>query len=319
MGRRRVKNQFKNSITYIIAIAILSILSFFGIENGITNKGKTTTNVVNLENLKNITIKTANSINEEFISDNKQNLKVYFFDVNQADSILVVNNEQTMLIDAGNNNDGQLLVENLKSLKITKIDYLIGTHPHEDHIGGLDDIIKNFSIGTIYMPKVQANTKTFEDVLDAVAEKDLKISTPKINDTFSIGNAECKVLSIDNNVTNFNLSSIVIQMKFDGISYLFMGDAEKEVEENILKEFNYDSQSIKSNIIKVGHHGSNTSSSEDFINAVAPELSIISVGKDNSYKHPSNEVIERLNKINSEIYRTDEVGNIFIEQQKRGN
>lgn len=319
MGRRKTKKQFKNSITYIIAIVILSILSFLGIENGITNKGKNITNVVNSENLKNITIKTANSINEEFISDNKQNLKVYFFDVGQADSILVVNNEQTMLIDAGNNDDGQLLVNNLNNLGITKIDYLIGTHPHEDHIGGLDDIIKNFSIGTIYMPKVQANTKTFEDVLDAVAEKNLKISTPKINDIFSIGNAECKVLSIDNNATNFNLSSIVIQMKFDGISYLFMGDAEKEVEENILKEFNYDSQSIKSNIIKVGHHGSNTSSNEDFINAVAPELSIISVGKDNSYKHPSNEVIERLNKINSEIYRTDEVGNIFIEQQKRGN
>lgn len=319
MGRRKAKNQFKNSITYIIAIVILAILSFYGIENGIANNGKTTTNVVNSENLKNVTIKTANSINKEFISNNKQNLKVYFFDVGQADSILVVNNEQTMLVDAGNNDDGQLLVNNLNNLGITKIDYLIGTHPHEDHIGGLDDIIKNFSIGTIYMPKVQANTKTFEDVLDAAAEKDLKISTPKINDTFSIGNAECKILSIDNNVTNFNLSSIVIQMKFDGISYLFMGDAEKEVEENILKEFNYDSQSIKSNIIKVGHHGSNTSSSEDFINAVAPELSIISVGKDNSYKHPSNEVIERLNKINSEIYRTDEVGNIFIEQQKRGN
>lgn len=319
MGRRKAKKQFKNSITYIIAIVILAILSFYGIENGIANNGETTTNVVNSENLKNVTIKTANSINKEFISNNKQNLKVYFFDVGQADSILVVNNEQTMLIDAGNNNDGQLLVNNLNNLGITKIDYLIGTHPHEDHIGGLDDIIKNFSIGTIYMPKVQANTKTFEDVLDAVAEKDLKISTPKINDTFSIGNAECKVLSIDNNVTNFNLSSIVIQMKFDGISYLFMGDAEKEVEENILKEFNYGSQSIKSNIIKVGHHGSNTSSSEDFINAVAPDLSIISVGKDNSYRHPSNEVIERLNKINSEIYRTDEVGNIFIEQQKRGN
>lgn len=327
MGRRRKKSI--NKIAYLIAIVIITILSALGIELSAKNTDmpKTTpVNVANLENLQNITIKTGNSITKDFISNEKNNLKVYFFDVGQSDSILVINENQTMLIDAGNNDDGNLLVKNLKTIGVTKIDYLIGTHPHEDHIGGLDDIIKNFEIGNIYMPKVQTNTKTFEDVLDAVLEKDLTISTPKVNDEFLVGNAKCIVMAVDNNAKNLNLSSIVIKVQFEDISYLFMGDAEKETEEKILNSFNnetskdkeevQDKTKIKANILKVGHHGSDTSSSEKFIKAVAPDVSIISVGKDNSYNHPNSKVIQRLNKIGSKVYRTDEVGNILIEQYK---
>ena len=211
-----------------------------------------------------------------------------------------------MLIDAGNNEDGEMLVNNLKQLNVEKIDYLIGTHPHEDHIGGMDNIINNFEIGTIYMPNVQTNTKTFEDVLDAVSNKNLKIETPKVNDTFLLGEANCKILSVTDDEDNLNQSSIVIQLNFKDLSYLFMGDAEKEIEESI--------DVGKVNILKVGHHGSDTSSSLDFINKIAPEVSIISVGKDNSYGHPSDDVIKRLENIGSKVYRTDEVGNIFIEQ-----
>lgn len=315
MGRR--KSGLNKLIIYIVSIIVVAILSFVGMEFGTTETiGNTIPiNIVKPENLQNITIKTGTKITKDFLSENKQNLKVYFFDVGQADSILIMNEEQTMLIDAGNNEDGELLVQNLKTLGITKIDYLIGTHPHEDHIGGLDDIIKNFEVGTIYMPKVKTNTKTFEDVLDAVQEKELMITTPKVKDTFMIGQAECKVLAVDNNVKNLNLSSIIIQMKFDDLTYLFTGDSEKEVEENILKTTTKDD--MKANILKVGHHGSDTSSSEKFIQRVAPEISIISVGKDNSYNHPDQEVIERLEEIESKVYRTDEVGNIFIEQRKQ--
>lgn len=314
MGRRR--NSQNKLIIYILSIIIVAILSFVGIEFGTTETiGDTVPiNIIKPENLQNVTIKTGPNITKDFLSENKQNLKVYFFDVGQADSILVMNEEQTMLIDAGNNDDGELLVHNLKTLGITKVDYLIGTHPHEDHIGGLDNVIKNFEIGTIYMPRVQTNTKTFEDVLDAVQEKDLKISTPNLKDTFSIGEAQCQVLAVDNNAKNLNLSSIVIQMKFDGLTYLFTGDSEKQVEEKILKNVKEDK---KVNILKVGHHGSNTSSSEKFIQAVAPEISIISVGKDNSYNHPNQEVIQRLEEKGSKIYRTDEVGNVFLEQRKK--
>ena len=303
MAKRRKKSI--NSISYLIAVIAAIILSALGIRFG--TQSQQAVNVVNLDNLENITITTGKEITQEFVSEEKENLQVYFFDVGQADSILVKNEDKTMLIDAGNNEDGELLVKNLQTLQVTKIDYLIGTHPHEDHIGGLDDIIQNFEIENIYMPNVQTNTKTFEDVLDAVAQKDLTITTPKVHDTFQIGEAQCEIMAVGDDADNLNLASIVIQMNFDGLTYLFTGDAEEETEQKL--------EVGKVNILKVGHHGSDTSSSENFLQKIAPEVAIISVGEGNSYKHPSQTVLERLEQIGSKIYRTDKVGNIWIEQK----
>lgn len=294
-----------NFISYLIAVIVVAILSALGIRFG--TQSQQAVNVVNLDNLGNITITTGKEITQEFVSEEKENLQVYFFDVGQADSILVKNEDQTMLIDAGNNEDGELLVKNLQTLQVTKIDYLIGTHPHEDHIGGLDDIIQNFEIENIYMPNVQTNTKTFEDVLDAVAQKDLTITTPKVHDTFQIGEAQCEIMAVGDDADNLNLASIVIQMKFDELTYLFTGDAEEEIEQKL--------EVGKVNILKVGHHGSDTSSSENFLQKIAPEVAIISVGEGNSYGHPSQTVLERLEQIGSKVYRTDKVGNIWIEQK----
>lgn len=274
---------------------------------GISNKSDSEINVTNPENLKDVTIKTSKEITSDFISDDQTSLKVYFFDVGQADSMLIQNNGENMLIDAGNNEDGEMLVNNLKILGIEKIDYLVGTHPHEDHIGGMDDIINSFEIGKIYMPNVSTNTKTFEDVIDATKNKNLQIETPKAGDNFTIGKVSCEVAYVGSDKENLNLSSIIIKMKYNNLSYLFTGDTEADVENKI--DFG------KINILKVAHHGSDTSSSEKFVNETAPEVAIISVGKDNSYGHPSNEIIKRYEKVGSKIYRTDEVGNIFIEQK----
>ena len=233
-------------------------------------------------------------------------LEVDFIDVGQADSILVSNKNETMLIDAGNNENGNDVVKFIKEKGITKINYLIGTHPHADHIGGLDDVINSdLEIENVYMPKIQTNTKTFEDVLDALKNKNLKVTAPEKGDTFKIGDANCEVMTdsiLDKE--NLNLSSIVIRLEFGENSFLFMGDAETENEKTI----NWP----KTNLLKVGHHGSNTSSSQNFLNQVKPEYAIIMAGKDNSYGLPKQKILDRLNKIGAKIFRTDELGTITV-------
>lgn len=242
-----------------------------------------------------------NTIIESKISEN---LKVYFIDVGQADSILVTSKDEAMLIDAGNNAEGTDVVDFIKEKGITKLDYVIGTHPHEDHIGGLDDVINAFDIENVILPDITTNTKTFEDVLDAIESKNLEITTPQIGYKFSMGESNCEIKStiIDN--SNLNLASIVIRLEFGETSFLFMGDAEEDNEEQTTWE--------QTTVLKVGHHGSNTSSSLEFLKQVKPQIAVIMVGEDNSYGHPNKETLEKLEKINTQIYRTDENGTITI-------
>ena len=162
----------------------------------------------------------ANNLIENQTEGNLENLIVYFIDVGQADSILIKNQDDTLLIDAGNNEDGQDVVNFIKGKGITKLNYVIGTHPHEDHIGGLDDVINSdLKIENLWMPKIQTNTKTFEDVLDAVKNKGLKVTAPNKGDSFEIGKAKCEVMTDSIlNKDNLNLSSIVIRLEFENNS-----------------------------------------------------------------------------------------------------
>lgn len=238
-------------------------------------------------------------------------LIIHYLDLGQADSILLeLPNNEIMLIDAGNNSDGQKLVNYLREQGIDTIDYLIGTHPHADHIGGLDDVIENFVIGRIYMPEVIHTTKTFEDVLLAVQRKGKKI-TPARTEVSIIDDPVLQIYflsPINNNYKDLNHYSAVVKVDFLDKSFLFTGDAEKINEEEMIEKYGV---RLKSHILKVGHHGSNTSTSEEFIEKVVPDYAVISVGKDNSYGHPSALVIQRLQNHGVKIYRTDLQGTII--------
>ena len=298
MGRRKKKNSIAYAITAIIVIVVILL---FGNKLSMDNIETMFSNIS-----ENVVAQESPDINTNVVEG--QDVVVKFFDVGQADSIFVQSAGGNMLIDAGTNNMGNTVVQNLKDLGITKIDYLVGTHPHEDHIGGMDDVINNFEIGTIYMPKVQTNTKTFEDVLDAISNKGLTITTPEVGYVFEVGNTKCEVMCAGTGTTeensNLNLSSIVIRMVYGEESFLFMGDAEEKNESS--------RQWPQTTVLKVGHHGSDTSSSESFLNQVKPEISVISVGINNTYGHPKKTTLDKLNALETSIYRTDQNGTITI-------
>lgn len=302
-----------NMTHFVIWIFLISIIVFFINDAMIMQKieqNKIEHEEVNSEVIENNKTdkKEEEKINEkadlEYAKKYDGDLEIYYFYVGQADCILVKDKNVTMLIDAGNNDDGKLICNYLKELKISKIDYLIGTHAHEDHIGGLDNVIKNFSIGTIYMPSKETNTRTFEDVINAVKNKNLKIKTPKIGEKFKLADAECEIVYVDNDSEDLNESSIVIQMVHGEKKYLFTADIGSVSEETVAWE--------DVDVLKVAHHGSRKSSSEKFLKQTRPEFAIISLGKENEYGYPHSEAMKRLKNAKAEIYRTDKDGTILL-------
>lgn len=248
---------------------------------------------------------TINQRVEEAPVTAEDRLEVTFIDVGQADSILLENEGQYMLVDAGNNEDGPKLITYLKGLGINQFNYVVGTHPHEDHIGGLDDIINNFNIKNFYMPDVITTTKTFEDVLDALENKNIALTIPNKNDTFKLGDATIKVLYVGSeDEKDLNNTSIVLKATYQNVSFLLTGDASTKVEGNL------DRKDLESTVLKVAHHGSSTATNEEFLNLVNPKYAVISVGKNNQYNHPHTSVLNTLANHNITTYRTDEDGTI---------
>lgn len=241
----------------------------------------------------------------------QDNLMIHYIDVGQGDSTLIMfPNNEVALIDAGTRAGKEDLVQYLKDFKIKKIDYLIGTHPHEDHIGGLPEVIRNFEIGKIYLPNKINNTQIFEELLKEIKNKNLKISEGKTGvKIIDSGDLKFYTISPSKEYKDINNNSIVTKIIYKDFSTLIAGDAEKEAESDMIKE----GHNLKANVLRVGHHGSNTSSTEEFLDKVDPSYAVISLAKDNTYGHPDKEIIDSLEKRSIISLRTDELGTIVLQ------
>lgn len=236
-------------------------------------------------------------------------LRVHYMDVNQGDAILIESDGKAMLIDAGKNEEGQKVIDYLKKEGIKKLDIVVGTHPHEDHIGGLDRVIDEFEIGKVILPEVSTNTRTYEDLLNSIDRKGLKVDGATEGQKLSLGGAEISILGpVGKEYEDLNNSSVVLRLIYGKRSFLFTGDAGMLAEQDILDS----GAELHSDVLKVGHHGSKYSTGKDFLEAIKPSYGVISVGKGNEYGHPADKTIRRLEAAGVSIYRTDLNGTIII-------
>ena len=236
---------------------------------------------------------------------------VHYIDVGQGDSILIQVNNKNLLIDAGPKSDKKKLLNYLSNLNLDKLDYVIATHPHEDHIGNMADVIDDYNVLAFYAPKVQSTTKTFEQMVESLKSKNLKINViKKGTDSINLGeNTKVTIFSPTKDYyEDLNNYSPVIKIEYGKTSFLFTGDAQKEVEKEILAN----NEDISADILKVGHHGSSTSTTKDFLNKVNPSIGVISLGKDNTYNHPNDGTVKRLKENKVTIYRTDKNGTVIL-------
>ncbi len=241
-------------------------------------------------------------------------LKVYIIDVGQGESILISTEERSMLIDAGENDKGDEVLDFIHDLGLEQLDYVLATHPDSDHIGGMDTVLENIDVteGVFFgeMPdKLIPTTKTYEDVLDVIEEKDISLFTALAGDTIDLGSgAVLTVLGpVDPQAAdNKNDTSVVTRLDFGESSFLFNGDQEEDMELQLLQS----GADLDCDMMTMGHHGSSTSSSQQYLDAVTPEYASISCGRGNQYGHPHDETIEKLEAMGVEYYRTDVNGNI---------
>ncbi len=242
--------------------------------------------------------------------DGTGEFEVHFIDVGQAESILILCDGYAMLIDGGNVEDSSLIYSYLKKLDVDYLDFVVCTHAHEDHVGGLSGALNYARAGVVFSPVTQYDTRAFNSFVKTVKKQGLELTIPKPGDTYSLGSADFEILGPLYDYEDPNNTSIVIRLTYGTVSFIFSGDAEAESELDLVDEYgNY----LSSTVMKVGHHGSSTSSCAKYLNAVNPRYAVISCGVDNSYGHPHEVTLEKLEEAGITYYRTDEQGTIICE------
>ncbi|HBL84587.1 MAG TPA: hypothetical protein DDZ99_06735 [Clostridiales bacterium] len=245
---------------------------------------------------------------EESLVNLKKYMKLHFIDVGQGDAIFIeLPNKQCMLVDAGDTTSGTLVVNYIKNLGYTSIDYFVATHPHTDHIGGLPAIFNAFQVKSIYMPNASNATSAYQNMMSVISNE--KLTPITVMDGIYIiktYNLQIEFLAPNsNNYENLNNYSAVIKITFENNIFLLMGDAEELSESEI-------TDNVQADVVKVGYHGGATASTQNFVTHVSPKYAIISVGKNNTFGHPSADVIARWENSGATVYRTDLYGTIVV-------
>lgn len=240
-------------------------------------------------------------------------LSVHYIDVGQGDAIYISCGDRNMLIDSGEVSEGDTVCAYLREQGVEKLDYVIGTHPHSDHMGGMAEVVRAFDIGEFIMPHLAdedfPTTKYFERFLDAAEEKNLNVTEAKPGMKVPFGDAQWEIIApVGEKYSNTNNYSVGVILRYGESSFIFTGDAEKLAEKEILEK--YPPGHI--DVYKTGHHGSDTSSSDEFLAAISPDYAVISCGEGNSYGHPNDSTIKKLEKYTDNIYRTDLCGTVIV-------
>ena len=288
------EKKINKKLIYTIVVIVLALITYFGLDN------------------------YDKFFDEEYPWESSQTettdmINVHYIDVGQGDCTLIVCGGETLLIDAGENGHEQQVINYLNSVGVKKLDYIVATHQHSDHIGGVPEVLENFGTNNIIMPRLtEAQTptnSTYTEFLKAIQKSDAKVIASKVGAEYVLGEATFEILGpVTNDAEDINNMSVVVKVTYGENTFLFTGDAETDEETEVIDT----GSNLDCDVLHAGHHGSYTSSSKDFLNAVTPEICVISCGADNDYGHPHDTALKRIKKHTEEIYRTDICGSIVI-------